>query len=384
MRIFLVLALLVGTAHAQPAVGISKTAPLTGNGNVASPLRIAPCSLNELLKWNGSAWACAADATGSGVTDGDKGDITASSSGAVWTIDNDVVTYAKLQNVATNNRILGRVSGGGGDVEELTGAQVVTITGAITGTGTAGVLPKYTGSGATLGDSRVTDTGTGITINGYVAPTSYVTAGNSVDAFSGAVQLNNGDIAFGNATNAAVTGCINCFGYLAGVTQFRNLDIRDGKNALVVQITGNTKAVSFSGPITFNAANNVGNELTLSGTFVSNGTQTTFGNADSDYVDSRATLAVSGTNVSTASANCTVSGEAQSFTFSRSSGGSASCVIDLNRTFNSAPYCVVTNSSNKVATVYVSSSTTQVTITSSDSIDANVWCPDRRLSLIHI
>lgn len=56
---------------------------------------------------------------GSGVTDGDKGDITVSGSGATWAIDNDVVTYAKMQNVSATDKVLGRASAGAGDPEEI-------------------------------------------------------------------------------------------------------------------------------------------------------------------------------------------------------------------------------------------------------------------------
>jgi len=56
---------------------------------------------------------------GGGLSDGDYGDVTVSGSGTVITIDNDVVTYAKMQNVSATDRILGRSTAGAGDVEEI-------------------------------------------------------------------------------------------------------------------------------------------------------------------------------------------------------------------------------------------------------------------------
>jgi hypothetical protein len=65
---------------------------------------------------------------GAGVTDGDKGDITVSASGTVWTIDTAAVTFAKIQNV-TSARLLGRTTAGAGPAEELTATQAKTLLG---------------------------------------------------------------------------------------------------------------------------------------------------------------------------------------------------------------------------------------------------------------
>lgn len=64
--------------------------------------------------------------TGGGISDGDKGDITVSGSGATWTIDNSAVTNAKLADVATA-RIKGRTTAGTGSPEDLTGTQTTAL-----------------------------------------------------------------------------------------------------------------------------------------------------------------------------------------------------------------------------------------------------------------
>ena len=55
----------------------------------------------------------------SAIPDGDRGDITVSSSGSTWTVDNNSITYAKLQDVSATDKLLGRSTAGAGDVEEI-------------------------------------------------------------------------------------------------------------------------------------------------------------------------------------------------------------------------------------------------------------------------
>lgn len=63
---------------------------------------------------------------GAGLVDGDFGDITVSGSGTTMTIDNKVVTNAKLADVPTAT-LKGRTTAGTGDPEDLTATQATAL-----------------------------------------------------------------------------------------------------------------------------------------------------------------------------------------------------------------------------------------------------------------
>lgn len=92
-------------------------------------LKISGGSNGQVLSTDGSGNLSWATAGGGGISDGDKGDITVSGSGATWTIDNGVVTYAKMQDVSATNRLLGRATAGAGDVEEITIGSGLSVSG---------------------------------------------------------------------------------------------------------------------------------------------------------------------------------------------------------------------------------------------------------------
>ena len=85
-----------------------------------------------------------------GLSDGDKGDITVSGSGATWTVDNSTITLAKMADVATGTLFYRKTaSDGAPEVQTLatlktdlgltgtnSGDQTITLTGDVTGSGT--------------------------------------------------------------------------------------------------------------------------------------------------------------------------------------------------------------------------------------------------------
>lgn len=168
---------------------------------------LSPGTSGQFLK-TGGAGADPSWDTVPNTTDGDKGDITVTGGGTIWTIDNGVVTYPKMQNVSATSRILGRKTAGAGTVEELTTSELLDFVGSTRGQilyrgasgwvalgpGTSGQILQTNGAGA---DPSWVNTSGGGTIGGSTGATD-----NSLlraDGTGGST-LQNSDITIDDAT----------------------------------------------------------------------------------------------------------------------------------------------------------------------------------------
>jgi hypothetical protein len=187
------------------------------------------------------AWA-APSGTG-GVSEGDKGDINVTASGATWTIDPGAVTYAKIQNVSATDKILGRSSANAGIVEEITctaaGRALLDDADAAAQRTTLGAAATSHTHAASAIDSGTLDiariptgtSGSQVALGNHTHAASAITSGTLAVANGGtnlSTAPSNGQLLIGNGT-----------GYtLATLTQGSNVTITNSSGAITIGATG--------------------------------------------------------------------------------------------------------------------------------------------------